>query len=72
MIIVDPSGRGNCLTVQEAIDALPEGDCHGIVIGVWGEHILEKPIDIGNRRGIEIRGGVFHLPKDNASFQASK
>ncbi len=61
MIIVDSRLDRECdfRTVQEAIDSLPKGEYLGVVIEVLGEHLLEKPLELGGRRGIELRGGVF-------------
>ncbi len=63
MIVVDSREGMQCdfRTVQEAIDSLPEGEYLGVVIDVRGERLLEKPIDLGDRRGITIQNGVFTL-----------
>ena len=63
MIIGDsrPAMKCDFHTVQAAVDSLPEREYLGVVIAVHGKHFLEKPIELGDRYGIEIRGGEFIL-----------
>ena len=62
MIIVNPNGHGDVLTIQEAIDAAPDGE----TILVFGEHTEDLPLDTRGKR-FELRGGVFPIQEDEQS-----
>ena len=55
IIVVDSTGHGDFKTVQEAIDAAFPGD----VVDVRGTFVLDKPIDMSHKKGVELRGGTF-------------